>query len=110
MKQFYLINNKQKRVDSDLALTLMQAMMPLSSPEELDNLVGPGYRYRIKATRLVFDILQRNIGPWLIELKNPMLNLVQIKSPASSPLSTLRPIVSTRSPVYISLIIVLRTL
>lgn len=101
MKQFYLINNKQKRLDADLALTLMQAMSSESTEEELANLVGPGNRYRIRATRLVVRIAQLDQGPWVNKIQEPN------NAFASSPIATvksfvdsLRPIVSTRSPIH----------
>ena len=101
MKQFYLINNKQKRVDTDLALTLMQAMSSSSTEEELANLVGAGNRYRIKATRLVVKIAQQSSGPWVDKIEEPNTpsssgRVASIKSFVDS----LRPIVSTRSPIH----------
>ena len=101
MKQFYLINNKQKRVDTDLALTLMQAMSASSTEEDLANLVGPGNRYRIRATRLVVRIAQLRSGPWVDKFEEPNVpatssRIITLKSFVDS----LRPVVSTRSPVH----------
>ncbi len=100
-KQFYLINNKQKRVNTDLALTLMNAMSSEADEEELDNLVGPGNRYRIRATRLVVKIAQLQSGPWVGKIEEPNglpdpNRIATIKSFVDS----LRPIVGARSPVY----------
>ena len=101
MKQFYLINNKQKRVNTDLALTLMHAMSSESTEEELANLVGPGNKYRIRATRLVIRITQLNSGPWFGKIQEPNV------PPTSSQIATiksfvdsLRPIISIRSPIH----------
>ena len=100
-KQFFLINNKQKRVDTDLALTLINALSSESSEEELANLVGPGNRYRIRGTRLVIRIAQEGTGPWVgkIEEPNGSRNPNQIAS-IKSFVDSLRPIVGTRSPVH----------
>ena len=101
MKQFYLINNKQKRVDTDLALTLMQAMSSDSTEEELANLVGPGYKYRIRATRLVIQIAQLDSGPWAGKIQEPNVQSTPDQTASiKSFVDSLRPIVSTRSPVY----------
>ena len=101
MKQFFLINNKQKRVDTDLALTLMQAMSSASTEEELANLVGPGKKYQIRATRLVIQITQLDRGPWDSKIQEPNVpsNPSQTAS-IKSFVDSLRPIVSTRSPVH----------
>lgn len=101
MKQFYLINNKQKRVDTDLALTLMHAMSSEQTEEELANLVGPGNRYRIRATRLVIRIAQLDSGPWAGRIQEPNVqpNKLQVAT-IKSFVDSLRPIVSTRSPVH----------
>lgn len=100
-KQFYLINSKQKRVDTDLALTLMNAMSNDATEEELANLVGPGNRYRIRGTRIVVRIAQLGSGPWLgkIEEPNGIGNHNQIAS-IKSFVDSLRPMVGARSPVY----------
>ena len=100
MKQFYLINNKQKRVDTDLALTLMQAMSSSASDKELANLAGTGKRYRIRAMRLVAQIAQLSSGSWFDRIEEPNISskpgqVASIKSFVDS----LRPIISTRSPV-----------
>ena len=101
MEQFYLINNKQKRVDTDLALTLMQAMSSSATEEQLANLVGPGNKFRIRATRLVIRIAQLGTGPWVGKIQEPNVpatssQIASIKSFVDS----LRPIVGTRSPVF----------
>ena len=100
-KQFFLINNKQKRVDTDLALTLINAMADEAADEELANLVGPGKKYRIRATRLVVRIAQEAKGPWVgkIEEPNGPRNPLQIAS-IKSFVDSLRPILSVRSPVH----------
>lgn len=101
IKQFYLINNKQKRVDTDLALTLMQAMSSASTEEELANLVGPGKKYRIRATRLVIQIAQLDSGPWAGKIQEPNVPSTPNQTASiKSFVDSLRPIVSTRSPVY----------
>ena len=101
MKQFYLINNKQRRVDTDLALTLMNAMAAESTEEELANLAGPGKRYRIRATRLVIKIAQLDDGPWVGRIQEPnMPTLPTQPATIKSFVDSLRPIVSTRSPVH----------
>ena len=88
MKQFYLINNKQKRVDTDLALTLMQAMSSQATEEELTNLVGTGNRFRIRATRLVVQLLSRIAAHGLTESRSPILSIVLGKLLASNLLLT----------------------
>lgn len=100
VKQFYLINNKQRRINTDLALTLMQAMSSEATEEELYNLVGPGNRYQIRATRLVVRIAQQGSGPWAGKIQEPNLSNVpnQIAT-LKSFVQSLRPIVSTRSQV-----------
>ena len=101
MKQFYLINNKQKRVDTDLALTLMQAMSYSATEEELANLVGPGNKYRIRATRLVVQIAQLDSGPWAGKIQEPNVQSAPSQTASiKSFVDSLRPIVSARSPVY----------
>lgn len=100
-KQFFLINSKQKRVDTDLALTLMNAMASDSDEDELANLVGPGNKFKIRGTRLVVQIAQLESGPWVGKIQEPNnpgnpLQIAAIKSFVDS----LRPIVSTRSPIH----------
>ena len=63
IRQFYLINSKQKRVNTDLGLALLQTMAPQASEKELMNFVGPGNKYRIRATRLTFKIAGKTQGP-----------------------------------------------
>ena len=101
MKQFYLINNKQRRVDTDLALTLMQAMATASTEAELVNLVGPGNRYQIRASRLVVQIAESSSGPWVGRIQEPNVPATDEQTATiKSFVESLRPIVSTRSPVY----------
>lgn len=101
MKQFYLINNNQRRVDTDLSLTLMHAMAPGLPEQDLLNLVGPGNRYKIRGTRLVIRFLQSDQGPWAGKIHEPNMpaepdQLASMKSFVDS----LRPVVSTRSNVH----------
>lgn len=56
MIQFYLINSKQKRIDTDLALALVQTLAGDTEMAQLENLVGREKRYRIRATRLTFKL------------------------------------------------------
>lgn len=69
--QFYLINSKQRRVDTDLALALLETLAQEASLEELYNLVGPGKRYRVRATRLTFRVAASTSGPWCGRIKQP---------------------------------------
>jgi len=101
IRQFYLINSKQKRVDTDLGLALLQTMASQASEEELMNFVGPGNRYRIRATRLTFKIASKTKGPWAGKIIDPNMiptvnQVVSIKSFVDS----LRPILSRTSPVH----------
>ena len=101
MKQFYLINNKQKRVDTDLALTLIHSMAAEATEEELANLVGAGNRFRIRATRLVVRFLQTEIGPWAGRIQEPNMDAQDDQTASiKSFVDSLRPIVSTRSIVH----------
>ena len=101
MKQFYLINNKQRRVDTDLALTLMQAMATASTEDELVNMVGRGNRYQIRASRLVVQIAESSNGPWVGRIQEPNVPTTDEQTATiKSFVESLRPIVSTRSPVY----------
>jgi DGQHR domain-containing protein len=98
--QFYLVNSKQRRVDTDLALALLQTLAQEASLDELYNLVGPGKRYRVRATRLTFRIAACTSGPWRGRIKQPHdlpepEAVLALKSFADS----LQPIVSSRSPV-----------
>lgn len=102
IKQFYVINSKQRRIDTDLALALLQTMAPTTQEKELVGLVGPGKKYRIRATRLTFEIASSGRGgPWSGRIKQPHdlpepEAVLSVKSFADS----LQPIVSSRSPVY----------
>lgn len=71
IRQFYLINSKQRRIDTDLALALMQTLVGHVEDKELVNLVGPGKRYRIRATRLTFKLAARSRGPWVGRIAQP---------------------------------------
>jgi DGQHR domain-containing protein len=98
--QFYLINSKQRRVDTDLALALLQTLAQEASLDELYNLVGPGKRYRVRATRLTFRVAASTSGPWCGRIKQPHDlaepdAVLALKSFADS----LQPIVSSRSPI-----------
>jgi DGQHR domain-containing protein len=101
IRQFYLINSKQKRVDTDLGLALLQTMSQQASEKELMNFVGPGNKYRIRATRLTFKIAEKTQGPWTGKIIDPNMRpegnqVVSIKSFVDS----LQPILSRKSPVY----------
>ena len=101
IRQFYLINSKQKRVDTDLGLALLQTMAPQASEDELANFVGPGKKYRIRATRLVFKLASMKQGPWIGKIIDPNMvasgnQIVSIKSFVDS----LQPILSKRSPIH----------
>jgi len=97
IRQFYLVNNKQRRVDTDLALALMQTMASAADEAELINLVGPGTRYRIRATRLTFRLAAQPTGCWVNRIQEP--NVAAVLSQVASPKSfadSLRPILSKR--------------
>jgi len=101
IRQFYLINSKQKRVNTDLGLALLQTMAPQASERELMNFVGPGNKYRIRATRLTFKIAGKTQGPWAGKITDPNMiptdnQVVSIKSFVDS----LQPVLSRTSPVY----------
>ncbi|MCH8186349.1 MAG: DGQHR domain-containing protein [Chloroflexi bacterium] len=99
IRQFYLVNNKQKRIDTDLALTLMQAMATESDLEELYNLAGPGNRFRIRATRLVAAIAGMPNTPWTGRIAAPNVRVPSQVASLKSFVDSLRPLVSARSPV-----------
>lgn len=71
IRQFYLINSKQRRIDTDLALALLQTLAGHVEPKELENLVGPGKRFRIRGTRLTFKLAERSSGPWAGRIAQP---------------------------------------
>lgn len=101
IRQFYLINSKQKRVDTDLGLALLQTMAPHASERELMNFVGPGKKYRIRATRLTFKIAGKTQGPWAGKIIDPNMILagnrvVSVKSFVDS----LQPVLSRTSPIH----------
>lgn len=100
MIQFYLINSKQKRIDTDLALALVQTLAGDTEMAELENLVGRDKRYRIRATRLTFKLALSTSGAWAGRIKLPHDvpqpdAVLSMKSFADS----LALIVSSRSPV-----------
>jgi len=97
--QFYVINSKQKRISSDLALSLIHTLAPQAGEDELANLVGPGKRFRIRATRLTFKLSSRPTGPWVGRIVQPHDlpqpdAVIKLKSFVDS----LAPVVSKRSP------------
>ena len=104
--QFYVINSKQKKVDSDLGLALIQTLAQSladtagqgASEDELANLVGPGKRFRIRATRLTFRLAALESGPWLHKIRQPH-DLPQGKATISvtSFVDSLHAVVSTRN-------------
>lgn len=101
IRQFYLINSKQKRVETDLGLALLQTMATQANERELMNFVGPGNRYRIRATRLTFNIASKTQGPWMGKIMDPNMittgnQVISIKSFVDS----LRPILTRTSPVH----------
>lgn len=71
IRQFYLINSKQRRIDTDLALALLQTLAGDVDEQELYNLVGAGKRFRIRATRLTFKFAERNRKPWAGRIMQP---------------------------------------
>ena len=102
IRQFYLINSKQRRIDTDLALALMQTMATGADEDELINLVGPGKRYRIRATRLTFRLAAIPKGCWAGRIQEP--NMIPSPEQVASPKSfadSLRPILSKRCPLHI---------
>lgn len=101
IRQFYLINSKQKRVDTDLGLALLQTMATQANERELMNFVGPGKRYRIRGTRLVFNMAGKTQGPWAGKIMDPNMTttgnqVVSVKSFVDS----LRPLLARTSPVH----------
>lgn len=100
IRQFYLINSKQKKVDTDLGLALLQTLSSQATEKELLNFVGPGNRYRIRATRLTFQIASLPLGPWSGKIIDPNMEatgnqIISIKSFVDS----LRPLLTRTSPV-----------
>jgi len=101
IRQFYLINSKQKRVDTDLGLALLQTMATEASEKELMNFVGPGNKYRIRATRLTFSVAAKTEGAWVGKIMDPNMiatgsQVVSIKSFVDS----LRPVLTRTSPAH----------
>ena len=101
IRQFYLINSKQKRVDTDLGLALLQTMATQADEKELMNFVGPGNKYRIRATRLTFQIAAQTSGPWAGKIVDPNMivtgnQVVSIKSFVDS----IKPILVRTSPIH----------
>jgi DGQHR domain-containing protein len=100
IRQFYLINNKQKKINTDLALALLQTMSTAATDKELENFVGPSFRYRIRATRLAFKIAEKPQGQWVGKIIEPNIpangnQVISIKSFVDS----LKPILVKTSPV-----------
>jgi len=100
IRQFFLVNTKQKRVDTDLALALMQTMASEADEAELMNLVGPGNRYKIRASRMTFDIAALQAGVWATRVEQPNNPTPEAVVKVKSFVESLRPIISTRSVVY----------
>lgn len=101
IRQFHLVNSKQKRVDTDLALALMQTMATTVQESELIGLVGPGKKYRIRATRLTFRLAAMPTGCWAGRIQEP--NMTPRPEQVASPKSvadSLQPILSKRCPIY----------
>ena len=100
IRQFYVINSKQRRIETDLALALLQTMAGEVSEEELVSLVGKNKRFRIRATRLTFRIAAATDGPWAGRIKQPH-DLPEVNAVLSfkSFVDSLQLIVSSRSPV-----------
>jgi DGQHR domain-containing protein len=71
IQQFHVINSKQRRIDTDLALALLQTLASALHEKELANLAGPGKFYRIRGTRLTFRLAARTSGPWVGKIAQP---------------------------------------
>ena len=101
IRQFYLINSKQKRVDTDLGLALLQTMATQADEKELMNFVGPGNKYRIRATRLTFNIAAKTEGPWASRIMDPNMTVTdnQVVS-VKSFVDSLKPILVRTSPIH----------
>lgn len=99
IKQFYLINNKQKRVDTDLALALMETLAGEADESELLNLVGTGNKYKIRAGRLTFRIAALDSGVWVDRLQEPNNPKPNAVVAPKSFVDSLRTAIGTRSPV-----------
>jgi DGQHR domain-containing protein len=98
MRQFYLVNSKQKRVNTDLALTLLQAMSSTNTEEALHNLVGPGFHYRIRGVRLVVRLAELASGPWANRIQEPNMNPDSMRiATLKSFVDSLRSLLSSRS-------------
>jgi len=69
--QFYLINSKQRRIDTDLALLLLQTLAGTVDKGELGDLAGPGRFYRIRGTLLTCRLAARTSGPWVGKIAQP---------------------------------------
>jgi DGQHR domain-containing protein len=100
IRQFFLINTKQKRVDTDLALALMQTMASEADEAELINLVGPGNRYKIRASRMTFKIAALESGVWTTRIQEPNNPTPEAVVRVKSFVDSLRPMISTRSVVH----------
>ncbi|MDP2949842.1 MAG: DGQHR domain-containing protein [Chloroflexota bacterium] len=71
IRQFHVINSKQRRIDTDLALALLQTLASALGQAELANLAGPGKFYRIRGTGLTFRLAARTSGPWVGKIAQP---------------------------------------
>jgi DGQHR domain-containing protein len=71
IQQFHVINSKQRRIDTDLALALLQTLASAVGEPELANLAGPGKFYRIRGTSLTFRLAARTSGPWVGKIAQP---------------------------------------
>jgi DGQHR domain-containing protein len=98
IEQFHLINSKQRRIDTDLALALLQTLAPQVTDDQLVNLAGRGKRFRIRATKLTFTLAARSSGPWAGRIAQPHdlphpSAVIKLKSFVDA----LQPIVSSRN-------------
>jgi DGQHR domain-containing protein len=98
IQQFHVINSKQRRIDTDLALALLQTLASALDEEELANLAGPNKRFRVRGTRLTFKLAARTSGPWVGKIAQPHndpqpVAVIKVKSFVDS----LAPIVSRRA-------------
>jgi DGQHR domain-containing protein len=63
IEQFYVINSKQRRIDTDLGLALIQTLAEDYPEAALLELVGKGKRFRVRGTRLAFKLASAAGGP-----------------------------------------------
>lgn len=98
IEQFHLINSKQRRIDTDLALALLQTLAPQVTEDQLVNLAGRGKRFRIRATKLTFTLAARSSGPWAGRIAQPHdLPQPDAVIKLKSFVDALQPLVSTRN-------------